>query len=98
MTWRMGARPAGPRSGFEMVIHILNCQTIFRALTRAQRRRLLDPDSPAQARVVAALQAHGLVDEDGLLTEAGAEIRAWNLPDDHPDAGKAVPDEREKAA
>lgn len=86
MTWRVGAKPAGPMSGPELLVHVINCQRLYRALTKPQRAHLLNPDQRADPRVIAALQAHGLVGEDGALTDAGAEIRAWNLPDERKEA------------
>jgi hypothetical protein len=72
-----------------MLVHLINCGRIFRALTRAQRRILLtagDGLVSGARRPIAALRLHGLVlDDEDRLSEAGAEIRIWNLPKDHPD-------------
>jgi len=87
--WRVSVAPTGPRAGAELLVHVLNCQRLYRALTRAQRAALLAAADGrlvgTHPRVVAALVGHGLADEDGVLTEAGAEIRFWNLPADHPE-------------
>jgi hypothetical protein len=78
--WRVTATDAYPRTGPELLVHVLNCQSAYRALTPAQRRRLLNPGAPAHPRVLAALRAHGLVNDAGEYTDAGREIAAWNPP------------------
>lgn len=63
---RVSTEPAGPRSGPEMLLHAISCQTAFGALTRVQRAALI-----------------------------AAEIRFWNLPDDHPERVRARAERRE---
>lgn len=81
-SWRVTTTEPGPLNGPQLLALVLNCHTLFRALTRAQRAALLaavEGQVSGHSRVLGALEAHGLV-EGGRLTEAGEEIRRWNLP------------------
>ena len=86
-TWRVRMstddEPTAP-----LIVHVLACQEVFRALTKPQRAVLIGAEGgrcTGHPRPLRALQDHGLVDEDHRLTEVGAEVRLWNLPSGHPD-------------
>lgn len=85
-TWRVSMRPlAGEQL---LIVHLIQCDQVFRALTKPQRAVLLAADDgrcTGHPRPLAALVAHGLADENHVLTEAGREVRFWNLPPVHPD-------------
>jgi hypothetical protein len=78
--WRVGIGP-DPVSLFA---EVLNCQQVWRWLTRPQRHALVAHTAgdriSAHRRVLASLHKRGLVDDSGELTEAGRLVRKWNLP------------------
>jgi hypothetical protein len=78
--WKVGIGP-DPVSLFA---EVLNCQQVWRWLTRAQRDALVVHTAgdriSAHPRVLASLHKRGLVGVDDELTEAGRLVRKWNLP------------------
>src|SRR3954468_8253331 len=80
-SWRVKVTEPGPMNGPQLLVHVVNCHAVFRALTKAQRAALLgavDGNVSAGTRVLGALEAHGLT-EGGRLSEAGVEVRRWNV-------------------
>jgi hypothetical protein len=75
VTWsiKIGEKPT---SKFAEVI---NCQAVFRRLTKKQRAAVLNPHTVIHPNTYYSLVAHGLWEGDG-LTEAGRLVAKWNQP------------------
>lgn len=96
--WRVRMSTSGEPTGL-LIVHVLGCQAAFGALTRPQRAVLLAAEGgqvSGDPRPMAALRARGLADEADHLTEAGQQVRFWNLPAGHPErlAARQINEER----
>jgi hypothetical protein len=80
MTWRIDPQPAGPNGPMIPILQVIILQDAWRALTKKSQAALVAIDENLFAGLVVhpaslrALKAHGLLDEFGLITEAGRAV------------------------
>lgn len=78
MTWRIDPQPAGPNGPMIPILQVIILQDAWRALTKTSRAALLakaeNPLAVVHPASVRALRSHGLLDEFGLITDAGRAV------------------------